>query len=484
MPSKLLKVLFVASECYPLIKTGGLADVVGALPRALVALGVDVTVLLPGFPDVLSGLDNKRTLAKIQSRSGGKGKLIKGVTKSGVDIIALDLPDLFNISGNPYQDAFGEDRAGNYTRYAEFSRIASEIACGEIGRKTYDIVHAHDWQSGLVPAYLNANKDHDVKSVLTIHNLAFQGLFPKSTYEELGLPESFFSPSGLEYWDKVSYLKGGIAYSHHVTTVSPSYALEIQSDNGGMGFGGMLRAKSQDLSGILNGIDEEVWNPATDSDIFHSYESSDLKGKAKNKTALQKSLGLRVDAKAPLFCVVSRLTTQKGLDLLANMTDFLVSEGAQLVLLGSGDNAIEKAFLDAAEKHPTEISVTIGYNEPLAHKLQAGADAIFIPSRFEPCGLTQLCAMRYGTVPIVGRVGGLNDTIIDANPMALKNGVATGVQFHPIDGHNLYAAITRTLTLYKDETIWKRLVENCFAQNVGWEASAKAYLDLYRSLVS
>jgi len=217
---------------------------------------------------------------------------------------------------------------------------------------------------------------------------------------------------------------------------------------------------------------------------FHPYAESDVTGKAKNKAALQKSLGLRIDAKAPLFCVVSRLTTQKGLDLLASMTDFLALNGAQLALLGSGDSAIEQAFLDAAKKHPTEISVTIGYNEPLAHKLQAGADAIFIPSRFEPCGLTQLCAMRYGTVPVVGRVGGLNDTIIDANPMALTDGVATGVQFHPIDGHNLYAAIARTLDLYKDKQAWSRLVENCFNQQVGWESSAQAYHALYRSLVN
>jgi starch synthase len=269
-----------------------------------------------------------------------------------------------------------------------------------------------------------------------------------------------------------------------VTTVSPSYALEIQSDEGGMGFGGMLRAKSNALSGILNGVDMDVWNPETDKDIFHAFKSGDIKGKAKNKAALQKSLGLRLNPEAPLFCVISRLTTQKGLDLLANMTDFLALNGAQLALLGSGDSAIEHAFLNAAKKHPTEISVTIGYNEPLAHKLQAGADAIFIPSRFEPCGLTQLCAMRYGTVPIVGRVGGLNDTIIDANPMALADAVATGVQFFPIDGHNLYAAITRTLSLYQDGKAWAGLVQNCFAQNVGWESSAKAYNALYRSLAN
>lgn len=472
----------MASECFPLIKTGGLADVVGALPLSLEKTGLEVTVFLPGFPAVLAGLKNKKTLAKITDVSGGPGKLLKAMTDTGLSIIALDAPHLFNIKGNPYLDADGNDRRDNGEKFAAFSKIAAQIAMGQISRKKYDVLHAHDWQAGLSAAYLKAAGDARVKSVLTIHNLAFQGLFPKSLLGKVDLPPSYYSDEGFEYWDKISFLKAGIAYSDHITTVSPTYALEIQSDDGGMGFGGLLRAKQNRLSGILNGIDMDVWNPETDPDIQLNYSANKPSGKAKNKHALQRNLNLREDASAPLFTVISRLTTQKGLDLLAHMTDFIVANGGQLALLGSGDATIEAAFVAASEKHPTEISVTIGYDEPLAHRLQAGADAIFIPSRFEPCGLTQLCAMRYGTVPIVGRVGGLNDTVIDASPMALANGVATGIQFSPINGHMLYSAISRAFNLYANQEQWNTLIMNCLKQDVGWEASAAEYLKLYSAV--
>lgn len=482
MPKISPKVLFAASEMYPLIKTGGLADVVGALPRALTSAGADVTVFLPGFPTVLSGLQQPRTLAKIASVGDKAAKLIKGRTDTGVAVIALDAPHLFSVDGNPYLDASGRDREGNAIRFGEFARMAALIASGQIGRTRYDVLHAHDWQAGLAAAYLKAGGYDDIGTVLTIHNLAFQGLFPKTAFAGLGLPNDMFGPNGMEYWDQVSFLKAGIAFSDHITTVSPSYALEIQSDSGGMGFGGMLRAKGSALSGILNGIDMQVWNPETDPDISANFSTSDKRGKAKCKADLQESMGLNVDANAPLFCVVSRLTTQKGLDLLADMTDFIALSGGQIAILGSGDSAIETAFLAASRKYPTQVAVTIGYDEPLAHRLQAGSDAIFIPSRFEPCGLTQLCAMRYGCVPVVGRTGGLNDTIIDANPMALMGGVATGVQFYPIDGHNLYSAIKRAFEIYAAPEKWNRIVDNCLAQNVGWDASALDYLNLYQDL--
>lgn len=455
---------------------------VGALPLALAKTGLDVTVFLPGFPGVLSSLKGKSTLAKIDKLAGQPAKLISGTTETGVSIIALDAPHLFDITGNPYLTKTGQDREGNGQKFAAFSKVAADLALGKTGRKTYDVLHAHDWQAGLSAAYVKASGDTRLKTVLTIHNLAFQGLFPKYLMDSLELPQSFFSNDGLEYWDQISFLKAGLAYSNHVTTVSPTYALEIQSDDGGMGFGGMLRAKGDSLSGILNGIDLDVWNPETDAEIPHSFSASNPGCKAKNKQALQEELKLRADEDAPLFTVISRLTTQKGLDLLPDMTDFIVAQGGQLALLGSGDSAIEAAFVSAAEKHPTEISVTIGYNEPLAHRLQAGADANFIPSRFEPCGLTQLCAMRYGTVPVVGRVGGLNDTVIDASPMALASGAATGVQFSPINAHMLYSAISRTFDLYASPEHWDKLVANCLAQDVGWETSAVKYRDLYTSL--
>ncbi len=484
---KKLSVLCVASECFPLIKTGGLADVVGALPLALSQIGVETTVFIPGFPDVLSGLENKKTVAAVKLLTAKPAKVISGKTAAGLSVLALDAPDLFNVHGNPYLTATGHDRPLNGEKFAAFSKIAADIAMGKIGGgkisgKPYDILHAHDWQAGLCAAYLKAANNSHVKTVLTVHNLAFQGLFPKSLRGQLDLPADYFSPEGFEYWDQVSFLKAGMAFSDHITTVSPSYALEIQSDDGGMGFGGLLRAKSGQLSGILNGIDLQVWNPETDPEITHNFAPATPQGKVKNKRALQKSLGLRPVKTAPLFTVISRLTTQKGLDILADMTDYIVAQGGQLALLGSGDSAIEAAFKQAAKKHPTEISVTIGYDEPFAHRLQAGADAIFIPSRFEPCGLTQLCAMRYGTVPIAGRVGGLNDTIIDANPMALASGVATGVQFSPINSHMLYSAISRSFELYRTPKHWAKLVENCLNQNLGWGASAQRYKDLYGSI--
>jgi len=479
---KPLSILFAASECFPLIKTGGLADVVGALPLALEKAGLEVTVFLPGFPKVLAGLQNTRTYAKLKTVAGQKRKLITGKTSTGVSVIALDAPHLFGFDGNPYLDANGQDRIGNGEKFGAFSKIAAGIARGEIGRKSFDVLHAHDWQAGLSAAYLKASGETRVKTVLTIHNLAFQGLFPTSLLHGLALPTEYYGPDGLEYFDQISFLKAGVTYSDHITTVSPTYALEIQSDEGGMGFGGMLRAKAGALSGILNGIDLDVWDPASDPEIKHRFSAAAPSGKMENKRDLQKFLKLRQKATGPLFTVISRLTTQKGLDLLANMTDYIVARGGQLALLGSGDSAIENAFIAAANKHPTEISVTIGYDEPFAHRLQAGADAIFIPSRFEPCGLTQLCAMRYGTVPVVGRVGGLNDTIIDASPMALASEVSTGVQFAPINAHMLYSAISRSFDLYASQSVWMQMVSNCLNQDVGWDASAAEYRDLYTSL--
>lgn len=483
MLKKNLSILCVASECFPLIKTGGLADVMGALPLALTRLGANVSVFLPGFPSVLAGLNNPRTFVKLKDFPVPNARLVKGTTQNGLKIIALDAPDLFDFEGNPYQTALGEDRPDNAYKFAWFSKTAAELAAGHYGKAKFDVVHAHDWQAGLTSTYLKILGDTHVKSVFTIHNLAFQGVFPKTILGDIGIPTSFMTSDGLEYWDKASYLKGGISFSDRITTVSPTYALEIQSDSDGMGFGGLLRARGNVLSGILNGIDTEVWNPETDPEISATFSAVDASKKAKNKSALQKKMGLRIAPNAPLFSVVSRLTTQKGLDILANQIDQITALGGQLILLGSGNAAIEAKFKEAAVKNPKEISVTIGYDEPFAHQIQAGSDAILIPSRFEPCGLTQLCAMRYGTVPIVGRVGGLSDTIIDANPMALMAGVATGLQFSPIDTHMLAATINRSFELYGQPKIWESLVQNCLNQDVSWDRSAHLYMDLYTSIL-
>ncbi|NNM13814.1 MAG: glycogen synthase GlgA [Gammaproteobacteria bacterium] len=478
-----MRILMAASECFPLIKTGGLADVVGALPSALKHEGADVTVLLPGFPDVLSTLENKKTLAILEIYTSNKAKLVSGNTADGISIIALDAPEIFSFSGNPYMHEDGRDRNDNAIKFAAFSKVAAQLAAGEFTDKPFDILHAHDWQAALACAYLKAMDVDSTRSVLTIHNLAFQGVFPKETLVDLGLPKEYFHKDGLEYWGKVSYLKAGIVYSDHVTTVSPTYALEIQSDDGGMGLGGLLKSRGKQLSGILNGIDTAIWNPQSDPDIKANFSVRAISGKLKNKIALQKQLGLRALKDIPLFSVVSRLTTQKGLDVLARLVDHIVASGGQLVLLGSGDKDIENTFLAAAKKHPTEVSVQIGYDEALAHLIQAGSDAILIPSRFEPCGLTQLCAMRYGTVPVAARVGGLNDTIIDANPASLAKGVATGILFDGINEHTLSAMIDRTIDLYTDPKRWAQIRRNGLNQPVGWELSAKAYQNLYQALL-
>lgn len=477
------RVLLAASEIYPLIKTGGLADIVGSLPGALARVGVECSVIVPGYPTVLKGLTKPKTLTKWKELSGGPAKLLSGVTADGVNLIALDAPHLFGFEGNPYQDKNGVDYPENPQRFSVFSKVAAQLVMGELGTPAFNVLHAHDWQAGLACAYLKA-AGSTVRSAFTIHNLAFQGNFDKAIFKSLDLPESYFSESGLEYWDKVSFMKAGLVYADHITTVSPTYALEIQSDEGGMGFGGLLKSRSAELSGILNGLDTDVWNPETDSEIEVSFSAKSVAGKNKCKAALQKQLGLRRSAKGLLFCVISRLTTQKGLDLVPDMVDYIVSQDGQLALLGSGDSAIEQAFLFAAERHPTEVSVTIGYDEKLAHKLQAGSDVIIIPSRFEPCGLTQLCAMRYGTIPLVGRTGGLADTVIDASPMALAKGCATGVHIHPINGHMLYSGLAKVFALYKDKKLWAKLRKNALTTDVGWDSSAAKYRELYETLTA
>lgn len=476
-----LRVLHVASECYPLIKTGGLADVVGALPLELSAqTGVQATVFLPGFPSVLAGLSETATYGKTTALNGSPVTLVAGQTDTGLSVIAADCPSLFGFDGNPYQLPNGADRPGNGERYAAFAKLAADLVQGVGRRKGFNILHAHDWQAGLAGAYLRA-AGADVRTVFTLHNLAFQGVFPKSLMASLDLPDSYFGEAGLEYWDKVSMLKAGVQFSDWVTTVSPTYALEIQMDDGGMGFGGLLRARSETLRGILNGVDQTVWNPATDPTLTAPFSANDPSGKSKNKRALQKELGLSTKAKGPLFTVVSRLTEQKGLDLVPDMLDGIVARGGQLALLGSGDAAIQHAFLEAQNRHPDHVSITIGYDEPFAHRLQAGADAILIPSRFEPCGLTQLCAMRYGTVPVVSRVGGLMDTVIGAGPATLQNKSATGVTFHPVNAHMLWAAIDQTLSLYSDKAAWVRLRDNGLAMDFGWTDPARDYAELYRA---
>lgn len=477
-----LEVLAVASELYPLVKTGGLADVAGALPKALKPLGVRVRTLVPGYPAVLAGLQKRRTVKALGDVFGGPGRLVAG-TADGLEIYALDAPHLYERPGGPYGGPDGKDYADNARRFAALGRIAASIGQGLVPRYRPQIVHAHDWQAGLTAAYLTYDGGPRPGVVFTIHNLAFQGQFDRKLLADLGLPPHAFTADGVEYYGDIGFLKAGVRLADRITTVSPTYAAEICTAERGMGMDGLLHGRADRLSGILNGIDVETWNPAADPLIAAPYDAGRLDARAADKAALQKRLGLAAEPDAPLVGVVSRLSWQKGLDLLLATLPLLMAEGAQLAVLGSGEPALEQGFRAAAAVFPGRVACVFAYDEPLAHQIQAGADVLAVPSRFEPCGLTQLCALRYGAVPLVARVGGLADTVIDATPMSLAAGAATGVQFAPVETPMLESAIRRTLELYRKPDVWRRLQLNGMATNVSWTQSARRYAQLYAGLL-
>ncbi|KAB2872264.1 MAG: glycogen synthase GlgA, partial [Bauldia sp.] len=414
------KVLAVASEVFPFIKTGGLADVVGALPAALAGQGVVMRVMVPGYPAVMAALGEGQTLHHYIELFGGPATLVGG-RAAGLDLIVLDAPHLFERPGNPYLSAEGADWPDNWKRFAALSLAAGDIGRGAVPSFVPAVVHAHDWQAALSAAYLHFVEGMKARTLLTIHNLAFQGRFPATVFGGLQLPDEAFAVDGVEYYGGVGYLKGGLQFADAITTVSPTYAEEICTPAAGMGLDGLLRARHGVLTGIVNGIDTATWNPAADLDLPATYTSARLGARTVNKRAVEKAFTLDADS-GPLLCVISRLTWQKGMDLLGACIDGLVASGARLAVLGTGDAAIEGMFRAAAARHAGRVGVITAYDEPLAHLLQGGADAILVPSRFEPCGLTQFCGLRYGCVPVVARVGGLADTIIDANDAALAAG--------------------------------------------------------------
>jgi starch synthase len=474
-----LHVLSVASEIYPLIKTGGLADVVGALPRALAAEGVAMRTLVPGYPAVMQALEQARQLHHTADLFGGAARLIAGKAAE-LDLFVIDAPHLFARPGNPYIAPDGGDWPDNGLRFAALGQVGAQIGLGLIPGFVPDVVHAHDWQAGLAPAYLYYGGERP-GTVMTVHNLAFQGQFPADLFPRLGLPSYAFAIDGVEYYGAVGYLKAGLQLADRITTVSPTYAIEIRTPEAGMGLDGLLRARSTVLSGILNGIDERVWDPETDASLAATFDAAHLQARAVNKAALQERLGLAANPEALLFGVVSRLAWQKGMDLLLQAIPMLVARGAQLALLGSGERQLEDGFVAAAAVHPGAVGIKLGYDEELAHLIQGGSDAVLVPSRFEPCGLTQLCALRYGALPVVARVGGLCDTVIDANEMALAAGVATGVQFAPITPEGLEAAIERAALLWENQGSWRRLQQNGMRTDVGWSRPARHYASLYRA---
>ncbi|MFI4994791.1 MAG: glycogen synthase GlgA [Hyphomicrobiales bacterium] len=473
-----MKVLAVASEIYPLVKTGGLADVTGALPKALSREGVEVRTLIPGYPAVFDGLESAEQIDAYDELFGGPARLLHA-SAADLDLFVLDAPHLYLRQGNPYLDEQGRDLPDNAFRFAALARAAAAIGQGLLPAFMPDIVHAHDWQAGLTPAYLRSGPGAAAPCVMTVHNLAFQGLFPAELLRQLRLPAAMMNPEGIEYYGQIGFLKAGLQFANAITTVSPTYAEEIRTPENGMGLDGVLRARTSALSGICNGIDIDVWNPGSDPHLATRYEAGSLTAKADNKTALQVELGLSPAASRPLFGVISRLTEQKGMDIVLDAVADLVSRGVQLALLGSGDRGLEAAFAEEASRHRGAVAARIGYDEGLAHLIQGGSDALLVPSRFEPCGLTQLAALRYGTLPIVSRVGGLADTVIDANQAALAAGVATGFQFSPPAKEAFLRGVDRALDLWSAEETWHRLQRNAMRSDVGWSRSARLYAALF-----
>jgi len=459
------------------VKTGGLADVAGALPLALAGEGIETTTLIPGYPAVLGRLESAEPVHSDDHFFGGAARLLRG-RASGLDLAVLDAPHLFGRPGNPYTAPDGADWPDNALRFAALSRMAARIATDGIAGLHPDILHAHDWQAGLAIAYLDGVPRRPA-TVLTVHNLAFQGNFSSALLPSLGLPPNAFRMEGAEFHGMVGYLKAGLALADAITTVSPTYAVEIQTPEFGMGFDGLLRHREAVLHGILNGIDDSIWNPAADGLIASRFDVDHLAARPANKSALQSHFGLDPNPDALLFGVISRLSWQKGLDMLLPALDMLGALGAQLVVLGAGEPELEYRFRQAAAAHPGRVACFIGYDESLAHRIQAGIDAILIPSRFEPCGLTQLCALRYGALPIVARVGGLADTVIDANEAAFAANTGTGLQFSP---GQFTQALRRAASLWADQEIWAGLQLNAMRTDVSWRGPAARYAALYKSL--
>ncbi len=479
-----IHVLSVASEAYPLIKTGGLADVVGALPAALAPLGVRLTTMLPGYPAVMSALEKPELLHGYDNLLGFEARLLGG-SAGGIELVVLDAPALFARDGGAYSDPGGEDWPDNWHRFAALGRAAADIVRGAVTDLHPDLLHVHDWQAAMALAYLRFAKDAaaSVPSVITIHNMAFPGCFPAEIFPDLGLPPEAFAISGVEYYGDVSFLKAGLQMADAITTVSPTYAEEIRTPAFGMGFEGLVTARRDRIFGILNGIDTAIWDPATDPYLAATYDARTLQRREQNRRAIESAFGLS-ESDAPLFCVVSRLTLQKGMDVLAGFCDALAAMGGRLAVLGAGEVTLEAAFKTAASRHPGQIGVRIGYDEFLSHLLQGGADAIVIPSRFEPCGLTQIYGLRYGCVPIVTRTGGLADTVIDANEAALAAGVATGFQFESATPDDLAGAFQRAIAVFADRTAWRCLQKRGMKADFSWKRSGQRYGELYRRLLS
>ncbi len=485
MKARSLRVLHAAAEIFPLVKTGGLGDVIAALPPALARSGVDARLLLPGYPAILAAFKPARKVASFGAAFGAATIDVRFGALDGVGVRAyvIDAPFLYGRAGHPYVAPDGSDWSDNALRFGLLAWIAAHLGAGDLDRRWRpQIVHGHDWHAALACAYLALHPAAPCRTVFTIHNLAFQGLFEPDLLPALQLPQRLFTIDGIEFFGSASPMKAGIRYADRITTVSPTYAREIRTPEFGCGLEGALTQRAAHVHGILNGVDGAVWNPARDPYVDAHYDGGHLEHKQAAKRALQAELGLHTAPDAPLFGVVSRLTQQKGIDLVARIAPELIADGAQFALLGSGEAAIENALRRLAAAHPQQVAVRFGYDEALAHRIIAGADLIALPSRFEPCGLTQLYGLRYGALPLVRRVGGLADTVVDADAQSLAADTATGFGFEAPEPRALLAAARRAIALYRDRVAWRRVQQRAMAQDFSWDAAAARYIGLYREL--
>jgi starch synthase len=483
-----MKVLYACSEIFPLLKTGGLADVSAALPPALREVGCDVRLLLPGFPAIRDGVRAHTPPAAGLALPGG-GPRVAGIFPgpvlqravlpgSGLETYVLDVPQLFNRPGDPYLDTKGD----NGLRFALCGWAAACLGQGLDPQWQPDVLHCHDWHTGLAPLYLRQMampRPPRAASVFTVHNLAYQGTFGYPVFEQLGLPGHLFGIGGVEFYGQLSFMKAGLQSADRITTVSPGYAREIMEPAQGCGLDGLLRERSTVVSGILNGVDYAVWSPAVDPALARKYEVDSLAGKGANKAQLQRQLGLEQRQGALLCGVVSRLSEQKGLHLVAGVVDACVAAGGQLAVLGSGEAWLEQAFREAAQRHPGQVAVHLGFSETLAHQIIGGADTVLVPSQYEPCGLTQLYGLRYGTLPLVRRVGGLADTVVDATAQSLADGSATGFVFDEFSAPGLDAALQRALHLFAQPQRWAAMQQQAMRQRFAWADAAARYRSLY-----
>lgn len=478
------RILYISSEAFPLIKTGGLADVAGSLPNALLKNEQDVRLLLPAYTAVLAKVKNRKIVAS--TRYYNLTINIIETRLSGTNVITwlVDCPALFDRPGGPYTDQHGNDWNDNALRFAVFCLAAVDIASDTLSLNWQpDIVHCNDWQTGLVPALLSLKTTRPA-TVFTIHNLAYQGIFEQQTFNDLKLAPELWHMDGVEFYGKFSFIKGGLAFADRITAVSPTYAREILSPEYGYGLNGLLQHRQQQLSGILNGINDKEWNPGTDKYIEKKYNRRSLANKSINKTHLQKELSLKINSTIPMIGMISRLVEQKGLDLILQSLPSLLKLDLQIVFLGTGETHYELKLQEMAQQHPDKLKVIIGYDEALSHRIEAASDLYLMPSIFEPCGLNQLYSLCYGTLPIVTAVGGLADTVFDSNSENLNNKSANGFVLTSKSSAALIKAVKKALALFSKQDQWHKLQVNAMSQNHTWQASAENYISLYNEAIA